>query len=62
MTAGTVDGDTGDSIYPKQSERTNEDRTSSPAGSSKQEEVSRMPPLPTNSWMNFQRTIAFPTI
>ncbi|KAI3447501.1 hypothetical protein Pfo_004166 [Paulownia fortunei] len=52
LAAGTViDGDTGDSMHPKFSDRTYEDRTSFPTSSSNREEVSCMSPLPKNSWM-----------
>lgn len=53
MTAGTVTpGDIDDSVCPRQSERTYEERTSSPPISSNREEVYSIPPLPTNSWIN----------
>ncbi|KAL8505033.1 hypothetical protein ACS0TY_016294 [Phlomoides rotata] len=42
LAAGTADGDTCDSKFPKQSERTNEDRTSSPPNLSKQDDVSHI--------------------
>lgn len=50
--AGTViDGDTGDSMHPKQSEGTYVDRTSSLPSSSNPEEISNTPQYPTNSWI-----------
>lgn len=51
MTARTVtDGDTGDCMYPKQSEVAYMERTSYPPSSSNREDISSMP-FPTNSWM-----------
>lgn len=48
LAAGTVlDGDTGNFVHPKQSERSYEDRTSS----CKAQEISHPPPFPTNSWI-----------
>lgn len=46
MTAGNAAGDTNDSKYLKQSERTDEDRTNSPQNPNKQVDVSCMPHLP----------------
>ncbi|KAL7133543.1 hypothetical protein ABFS83_12G147800 [Erythranthe nasuta] len=42
LAAGTVDGDTDESMFPKQADRTYEDRTSYPSGSGNREEVSNM--------------------
>ncbi|KAL0374938.1 UNVERIFIED_CONTAM: Serine/threonine-protein kinase CTR1 [Sesamum radiatum] len=51
LAAGTViGGDTGDSMYPKQSERNSVDRNSSPPSSSNREEIFNTP-FPTNSWI-----------
>ncbi|KAL0410053.1 UNVERIFIED_CONTAM: Serine/threonine-protein kinase CTR1 [Sesamum latifolium] len=51
LAAGTViGGDTGDSMYPKQSERNSADRNSSPPSSSNREEIFNTP-FPTNSWI-----------
>ncbi|KAL8039661.1 hypothetical protein ABFX02_10G050500 [Erythranthe guttata] len=51
LAAGTaIDGDTGVSMYPKQSEATYMDRTSYPPSSSNKEEISSMP-FHTNSWI-----------
>ncbi|XP_073126545.1 serine/threonine-protein kinase CTR1-like isoform X2 [Henckelia pumila] len=52
LAAGTVlDGDIGNCIHPKQSERSYEDRTSYLPSSCKVEEISHTPPFPTNSWI-----------
>ncbi|KAL0309584.1 UNVERIFIED_CONTAM: Serine/threonine-protein kinase CTR1 [Sesamum radiatum] len=51
LAAGIViGGDTGDSMYPKQSERNNADRNSSPPSSNNREEIFNTP-FPTNSWI-----------
>lgn len=52
MIAGPVTyAGTADPIYPRQTERINDDRTGTPPSISKEEEVC-MFPLPTNSWMH----------
>ncbi|KAL2533576.1 Serine/threonine-protein kinase CTR1 [Abeliophyllum distichum] len=51
-TAGIViDGDTKDSVYPRQPDRNNMDRISPQASSSNQDEISQLPHFPTNSWI-----------
>ncbi|PIN10259.1 Tyrosine kinase [Handroanthus impetiginosus] len=52
LPAGNViDGDTGDSMYPKQPEATHVDRTSTPPSSSNQGASPNMPPFHTDSWI-----------
>ncbi|KAK6140084.1 hypothetical protein DH2020_026082 [Rehmannia glutinosa] len=53
LAAGTVmdGGDIGNSMFPKQSEGINVDRTSTPPSSSNREEVSNTQAFPTNSWI-----------